>query len=704
MLRTKGLTDKLLMLGIDGMDPRFTKRMIAEGKMPNTKKLMEMGSCRDDLMLLGAVPTITPPMWATLGTGCYPMTHGIMDYNLSGDDKEITYAAFYSTFLKVQPLWNITAEAGKKTLVWHWPGGAWPPTIDNENLITVDGSSPGAVCAFSSARDFDTVFIASTKAQKPSYMPMAVRNSKLEGDEKLSYLGIPQQSSRSAEAKELLQKYYDEYVENLGVEGYTVPGSFVTNAIQFEDADKEFSGRGLMWDLADFPTSASISPIFPPQGWGFEVPADSKEFVMLTGMGKVVRFGLILKNADGKYDRVAMYADKAKDEPIKVLENDVFTPYVMDVFPRQDGTMENVHRTFRALEIAEDGSYVRIWASRGMSCEDDSVWTPKSLFKEITDKFGQVVPTSQMTGNDPEMILKCNHPQWELSARWQSKCMHYMIEEHGVEVIFSHYHGPDLEGHNYMKYLKERDTSKITEAQALEYAAATYSLTDEYIGSFMHLIDDCWTIIVFSDHAQICPEGEAHVIGESCGICVDPLASMGYTVMKKDENGNSLPEVDWSKTRAVQTRSNSIYINLKGRDPHGIVDPADKYELEEQIITDLYGYKDPKTGHRIVSMALHNKDAVLLGLGGPMGSDIVFFVHDDYCYDHGNGLSTACGHNNTTLSPIFLAAGPGIKQNYRTDRYIREVDVAPTAAVLLGVDIPEQCEGAPAYQILSENL
>ena len=704
MLRTKGLTDKLLMLGIDGMDPRFTKRMIAEGKMPNTKKLMEMGSCRDDLMLLGAVPTITPPMWATLGTGCYPMTHGIMDYNLSGDDKEITYAAFYSTFLKVQPLWNITAEAGKKTLVWHWPGGAWPPTIDNENLITVDGSSPGAVCAFSSARDFDTVFIASTKAQKPSYMPMAVRNSKLEGDEKLSYLGIPQQSSRSAEAKELLQKYYDEYVENLGVEGYTVPGSFVTNAIQFEDADKEFSGRGLMWDLADFPTSASISPIFPPQGWGFEVPADSKEFVMLTGMGKVVRFGLILKNADGKYDRVAMYADKTKDEPIKVLENDVFTPYVMDVLPKSDGTMEKVHRTFRALEIAEDGSYVRIWASRGMSCEDDSVWTPKSLFKEITDKFGQVVPTSQMTGNDPEMILKCNHPQWELSARWQSKCMHYMIEEHGVEVIFSHYHGPDLEGHNYMKYLKERDTSKITEAQALEYAAATYSLTDEYIGRFMHLIDDGWTIIVFSDHAQICPEGEAHVIGESCGICVDPLASMGYTVMKKDENGNSLPEVDWSKTRAVQTRSNSIYINLKGRDPHGIVDPADKYELEEQIITDLYGYKDPKTGHRIVSMALHNKDAVLLGLGGPMGSDIVFFVHDDYCYDHGNGLSTACGHNNTTLSPIFLAAGPGIKQNYRTERYIREVDVAPTAAVLLGVDIPEQCEGAPAYQILSESL
>lgn len=69
MLRSKGLTDKLLLLGVDGMDPRFTRRLVNEGKMPNFKKLMDMGSCREDLMMLGANPTITPPMWATLATG-----------------------------------------------------------------------------------------------------------------------------------------------------------------------------------------------------------------------------------------------------------------------------------------------------------------------------------------------------------------------------------------------------------------------------------------------------------------------------------------------------------------------------------------------------------------------------------------------------------------------------------------------------------
>ncbi len=703
MLRNKALTEKVLLLGIDGMDPRFTKRLVEEGKLPNVKKLMDAGACRDDLVLLGANPTITPPMWATLATGAYPMTHSIQDFNLSGEDLEITYTAIYSTYMKAEPLWDVTAKAGKKTLLMHWPGGAWPPTLDDENLMVIDGSSPGAACSVSNAIDFDTVFIASTKAQKPSWMPYSIRTSDVQGDETLGYLGLPQKSSQSPEAKELMAKYYKEYAELNEVPGYTTPAHFITNSIQFEDTTKEFSGRGLMWDLADFPSTCSISPVFPPQQWGFEVPADAKEFIMLTLGGKVVRYCLILKDESGKYNKVAMYADKAKDEPIAVLENDVYTPYVMDVVPTANG-MEPVHRTFRVLEIAEDGSYVRIWASRAMSCVNDSVWQPKALFKEIVENVGQLVPTSQMTGNDPDMILKCNLPQWQMAAEWQSKVMHHMIENHGVEVIFSHMHNIDLMSHNYIKYMKERATSKITEAQATAYAETTYKVTDDYLGSFLHLMDEGWTIILFSDHALICPEAEAHVIGENCGVCVDPFRAMGYTVMKKDENGNDLPEVDWSQTKAIQTRSNSIYINLKGRQPHGIVDPADKYELEEQIITDLYGYKDEKTGHRIVSLALHNKDAVLLGLGGPTGADIVFFVHDDYCYDHGNGLSTACGYNDTSLSPIFIAAGPGIKQNFRTTRYVREVDIAPTAAVLLGVDIPAECEGAPAYQILTENM
>lgn len=284
MLRSKGLTEKLLLLGVDGMDPRFTKRLVDEGKLPNVKKLMERGSCRDDLMLLGANPTITPPMWATLATGCYPMTHGIMDYNISPEeDRDIIFGAFSSKFLKAQPLFNITAEAGKKTLVMHWPGGSFPPSIDSENLFTIDGSSPGACCAWSSARGLDMLFVASTKAEKPSYMPMSITTTDIEGDEKLVFGKTPYKGGVTPEAKERLKKYRQQYLEIIDVPGYIPSDTFVDDKVFYEE------DGGLNWWLADFPTSCSISPVYPANGWGFDIPADSKEFVMIMYYGKVTR-------------------------------------------------------------------------------------------------------------------------------------------------------------------------------------------------------------------------------------------------------------------------------------------------------------------------------------------------------------------------------------------------------------------------------
>ena len=56
---TKAVADKILVLGIDGMDPRLSKYHMEQGYMPNLKKLLEKGSAREDLVLLGGMPTIT---------------------------------------------------------------------------------------------------------------------------------------------------------------------------------------------------------------------------------------------------------------------------------------------------------------------------------------------------------------------------------------------------------------------------------------------------------------------------------------------------------------------------------------------------------------------------------------------------------------------------------------------------------------------
>ena len=47
----EALAKKIFCIGVDGMDPRLTRKYVDEGKMPNVKKLIERGSCRHDLAM-----------------------------------------------------------------------------------------------------------------------------------------------------------------------------------------------------------------------------------------------------------------------------------------------------------------------------------------------------------------------------------------------------------------------------------------------------------------------------------------------------------------------------------------------------------------------------------------------------------------------------------------------------------------------------
>ena len=136
----KALTDKFLVIGVDGFEPRLAKKFLDQGKMPNLQKFIERGACREDLVLLGAMPTVTPPLWTTLATGAYPGTHGITCF--FGQHPENLDEMVYnldSRRCKAEPLWNVFAEdAGKKTLVWHWPGSSWPPTSDSPFQLLVE--------------------------------------------------------------------------------------------------------------------------------------------------------------------------------------------------------------------------------------------------------------------------------------------------------------------------------------------------------------------------------------------------------------------------------------------------------------------------------------------------------------------------------------------------------------------------------------
>ena len=49
-MRKGAYTEKVFVLGVDGLDPRYSKKRLREGKMPNLQKFIDAGSCREDLI------------------------------------------------------------------------------------------------------------------------------------------------------------------------------------------------------------------------------------------------------------------------------------------------------------------------------------------------------------------------------------------------------------------------------------------------------------------------------------------------------------------------------------------------------------------------------------------------------------------------------------------------------------------------------
>ncbi len=680
-LQRKALTDKIMILGVDGMDPSLTKKFVAEGIMPNVQKYIERGSTREDLVMQGAHPTITPPMWTSMATGTCPGTHGITCFwNQDHSSLDTMVYALDSRKCKSEPLWNAFAEAGKKTLVWHWPGSSWPPTSDSPNLSVVDGLSPAAVGAGNCVADWEKLVVADIKFEGVTTKPRI----QLDNGAGCIITDLPDEDVEANGVGSAVVAELDEKGEKK-----------VTN-IELSEADGELG-------LDNSPIDIVNSGIKTPTGWA-AAPEGALEFITIMAEGLVRRPCLILKNAEGKYDSVAIYKTKKDTEPILTVHaNDDKIPTLIDEMPVKD-VKAMTARNVRLVDIAEDGSHLRLWFGHALDMTNDHVWHPRSLHAEIMENVGPNTMYGLYGAYDPDLAKLFLVDSWAKICDWQSKALHYCATEGGYEVIYSHIHNVDSLGHKFWHHAKPRANTPEAMERAEKYQNLirdVYRQTDEYLGSFLHFLDEDWTILIMSDHGLL-TMGEEHppLIGDAFGCNVRVLEELGFTALKHDENGNALKEIDWENTKAVATRGGHIWINLKGRDPHGTIEPEDKYAVEEEIITALYKYE--YMGKRAINLALRNKDAKVLGMYGPECGDIIYFLTEGFNRVHGDSLTTSQSYFDTSVSPILIMAGKGIKENYKTERIMHQLDFAPTIAVLGGVRMPRDCEGAPIYQVLTE--
>lgn len=163
-------------------------------------------------------------------------------------------------------------------------------------------------------------------------------------------------------------------------------------------------------------------------------------------------------------------------------------------------------------------------------------------------------------------------------------------------------------------------------------------------------------------------------------------------------------DVEWSNTRAYSYgagEAGRIYINLKGREPRGIVEPGKEYEeLRDHLIKELRNLVDPKTG-KGVDIDVFKKEEIYRGEYVDQAPDIVFFINKgrtrmDWNFGHDNfftsDLSFKRDNAGHKMNGILFMKGPGIAKGKTIDQ-AEIIDLAPTILYLMGCPVSSDMDG-----------
>jgi len=167
----------------------------------------------------------------------------------------------------------------------------------------------------------------------------------------------------------------------------------------------------------------------------------------------------------------------------------------------------------------------------------------------------------------------------------------------------------------------------------------------------------------------------------------------------KVESATCFKDIDWTATRAYGDGArDEIWINLKGREPGGIVEPGEEYEnLRKEIIQGLLNCRDRGTGRPAVRR-VSRREEIYHGPHLDNAPDLYIRWNTDIVLsglDSGNKTEAAPpplqsgGHRD---NGIFLLSGPGVQPGRELSN-AEIIDVTPTLLYLSGIDIPEDLDG-----------
>jgi predicted AlkP superfamily phosphohydrolase/phosphomutase len=244
--------------------------------------------------------------------------------------------------------------------------------------------------------------------------------------------------------------------------------------------------------------------------------------------------------------------------------------------------------------------------------------------------------------------------------------------------------------HMFYRYLDKGEGSVIEEL---------YRDMDRVVGKTIEHLDADTVLYVLSDHG-FCAFRR--------GVNLNTwLFEHGYLHLREEYVPAPYFEgVDWSRTSVYALGLNGLYLNLRGREVGGVVDPDDAERLKSELICKLTNLPDEATGETAIQ-ALYDSSVIYKGPYRSAAPDLIVGYSRGYrvSWDGAIGKVAASVFEDNTKPwsgdhCVDAALVPGVLfSNRKIDSDSPGIeDMAPTALHLFGIDPPAWMEGAPVLR------
>jgi predicted AlkP superfamily phosphohydrolase/phosphomutase len=597
---------KMIVLGFDGLDYTLTKRMLDEGRLPNFARLAKGGSFTP---LGTSIPPQSPVAWASFITGLDPGGHGIFDF-IHRDAK--TLVPYLST-TKTETTGRTIGVAGYK--------------------IPLSG---GSVTLLREGQAFweplESRGVKTTIVRMPANFPPSGT-----AGEELSGMGTP----------DLLGTYgtFSLYTsEPFAFAGRTVAGGKIHQVRVFDSMVRD-TLRG-----PDNPYLATPQPVTVP----FTAYIDRGAASDNGGSGSANRdaagAGSNRGSGSGSAAAVKLMVGES-GEQVRVLKVGEWTDwvplefkliasmklrgmcrfYLKQVEPYFElyVTPLNLDPLAPALPISTPGSFAADLAratgrfytqgmpedtkafSAGVFNADEFLAQAKLARDEVRRQYDAVLP--RFLGEAGSGLLfyyvgnvdQVSHMMWratdpehpaynaETDARYKT-----VIEDLYIE-------------------LDRMVGDTLDRIAAAHAASGTTGAASSNSGSGSSTAAPAPTVVVMSDHGFTSWRRTFHLNRW--------LEENGYLAVRSqtDRAAPLFGNIDWTRTRAYGLGLNGLYLNVRGREAQGIVEPGARAALADEIAAKLLQAIDPKTGQPAIAKMFRSDQAFHQVLRPAIAPDLI---------------------------------------------------------------------------------